>query len=153
MSKHIILIKWLRINTKNKITNQTSFVHEWVFDGGIKVVASPSPFVMPELAKEDAIDPEEAFIAAISSCHMMTFLTVAEKQRFTVDSYTDEAIGTLGELENGRTAVTDVVLKPKIVFCGDNQPTSELVAKMHKLAHKHCFIANSVTTKITVESD
>ncbi|CZF85707.1 OsmC family protein [Grimontia marina] len=153
MSKHTILIKWLRINTKNKITKQTSFVHEWIFDGGIKVDASPSPFVMPELAKEDAIDPEEAFIAAISSCHMMTFLSVAEKQRFTVDSYTDEAIGTLGELENGRTAVTDVVLKPKIVFSGNNQPTSELLSKMHKLAHKHCFIANSVITKITVESD
>lgn len=152
-SKHKVLINWWHIKAEGEHENPTSFVHEWTFDGGIKVDASPSPFVMPLQAKEEAIDPEEAFIAAIASCHMMTFLTVAEKQRFDVESYADEAIGTLGKLENGKTALTDVVLKPKIVFRGDNQPTPELLAKMHKLAHKHCFIANSVTTNITVESD
>ncbi|WP_281543847.1 OsmC family protein [Grimontia sp. SpTr1] len=152
-SKHTVLINWWHRDAECEHENTTRFIHEWTFDGGIKVDASPSPFVMPEKAKEEAIDPEEAFIAAIASCHMMTFLTVAEKQRFTVETYADEAIGTLGKLENGRTAVTDVVLKPTITFRGDNQPSADLLAKMHKLAHKHCFIANSVTTNITVESD
>ncbi|NGN97269.1 OsmC family protein [Grimontia sp. S25] len=152
MSEHKVAIHWQNREASTH-DGKPSFVHQWTFDGGITVDASPSPFVMSERSKEEAIDPEEAFIAAIASCHMMTFLTVAEKQRFSVESYADEAIGTLGKLENGRTAVTDVVLKPTITFSGDNQPSPELLAKMHQLAHKHCFIANSVTTNITVESD
>lgn len=149
MSEHSVTVQWQSHQDSNQ-TSPTSFVHQWTFDGGITVEASPSPFVMPLQAKEAAIDPEEAFIAAIASCHMMTFLTVAEKHRFTVSRYADKAVGTLATRENGRTAVTEVLLNPKIEFGGDRHPTPTLLQKMHKLAHKHCFIANSVTTNISV---
>ncbi|MBE1276598.1 OsmC family protein [Enterovibrio baiacu] len=152
MTTHSVLVQWEHSGQVDAASKKVSFVHQWTFDGGITVDASPSPLVMPLVAKEDAIDPEEAFIAAIASCHMMTFLTVAEKQRFVVESYRDNATGTLGENAEGRTAITDVVLRPTIRFSGDNTPSSAMIDKMHKLAHKHCFIANSVSTNIVIEA-
>ncbi|MEZ8127387.1 OsmC family protein [Enterovibrio norvegicus] len=151
MTTHSVVVQWKHSGQVDAANNVVSLVHQWTFDGGITVDASPSPFVMPLRSQDAAIDPEEAFIASIASCHMMTFLTVAEKQRFVVESYQDVAIGTLGKNAQGRTAVTDVVLKPKICFFGDNTPSSAMINKMHKLAHKHCFIANSVNTQISIE--
>ncbi|CDT73961.1 putative Peroxiredoxin, OsmC-like protein (fragment) [Vibrio coralliirubri] len=113
--------------------------------------ASSSPHVVPlPFSVEANVDPEEAFIAALSSCHMLTFLGIAAKQKYVIDSYVDDAVGVL-EDESGRSSVTKVTLRPKIVFLGTKKPTAKQLDKLHHLAHKNCFIANSVKTEIVVE--
>jgi organic hydroperoxide reductase OsmC/OhrA len=125
--------------------------HTWAFDGGVTVPASSSPLVVPPpLSREDAVDPEEAFVAALSSCHMLTFLAIAAKKRFTVDAYEDHALGVMTKNQNGKLFVSKVTLDPRIEFSGDTVPTPEQVAEMHHLAHKECFIANSVLTDVVV---
>jgi organic hydroperoxide reductase OsmC/OhrA len=115
------------------------------------VPGSASPSVVPlPLSREDAVDPEEAFVAAVSSCHMLTFLSIAAKKRFVVDAYEDEALGTMTKNQNGKLFVSRVTLDPRIEFSGDKVPTPEQIADMHHLAHKECFIANSVLTEIVV---
>lgn len=152
MSDYTALVEWQRQSHEPFNDNQYSRGHTWSFDGGVVVPASSSPHVVPlPLSVEANVDPEEAFIAAISSCHMLTFLGIAAKRRYVIDSYTDQAIGFMEEDENGRTSVTQVVLRPKIVFVGEKQPTLEQLKKLHHLAHQHCFIANSVKTEITTE--
>ncbi|MCM5508265.1 OsmC family protein, partial [Vibrio sp. SCSIO 43169] len=132
--------------------NQYSRGHQWEFDGGVSVPASASPHVVPlPYSVEENVDPEEAFIAAISSCHMLTFLGIAAKRRYVIDSYVDEAIGIMEEDDKGRTSVTKVTLRPNIVFSGSKQPDYAQLEKMHNLAHQHCFIANSVKTEIVTE--
>lgn len=125
--------------------------HTWSFDGGITLAASASPLVVPlPFSREDAVDPEEAFVAAVSSCHMLTFLAIAAKKRFVVDSYEDKALGIMTANEKGKLFVSRVTLDPRIVFSGEKLPTPEQIADMHRLAHKECFIANSVLTEIVV---
>ena len=125
--------------------------HTWAFDGGVTVPASSSPLVVPlPLSREDAVDPEEAFVAALSSCHMLVFLSIAAKKRFTVDAYEDHALGVMTKNQNGKLFVSKVTLDPRIEFSGDKVPTPEQVAEMHHLAHKECFIANSVLTDVVV---
>jgi len=97
------------------------------------------------------VNPEEAFVASLSSCHMLTFLAIACKQKFVLDEYTDEAIGHMEKNAEGKLAITRVTLQPKIKFSGDKQPSAEELDKMHHAAHEDCFIANSVKTEITVE--
>jgi organic hydroperoxide reductase OsmC/OhrA len=97
------------------------------------------------------VDPEEAFVASLASCHMLTFLAIACKRRYTVDSYRDEAIGTLAKNAEGRLAITRVVLRPAVVFSGETSPTAEQTKQMHEQAHHACFIANSVKTEVVVE--
>ena len=97
------------------------------------------------------VDPEEAFVASLSSCHMLTFLAIACKQKFVMDDYVDEAVGHMEKNAEGKMAITKVTLKPKITFSGDKRPTAEELDKMHHAAHDNCFIANSVTTEVTVE--
>ncbi|MET2973361.1 OsmC family protein, partial [Vibrio harveyi] len=114
--------------------------------------ASPSPQVVPlPLSVEENVDPEEAFIAALSSCHMLVFLSIAAKRRYVIDSYVDEAMGELTAGDKGKEWVSKVVLRPRIVFSGDKQPTREQLEKMHHLAHENCFIANSVKTEVVTE--
>lgn len=152
MSTYSALIKWQRGCEEAFNDNQYSRGHTWEFDGGVTVPASSSPHVIPlPLSVEANVDPEEAFIAAISSCHMLTFLGIAAKQRYVVDSYIDHAVGIMEEDEQGYTSVTQVTLKPQIVFSGDKQPTRKQLEKLHHLSHQHCFIANSVKTNITTE--
>jgi organic hydroperoxide reductase OsmC/OhrA len=128
-----------------------SRAHEWRFDGGVTVPASASPSIVPApLSRTDAVDPEEAFVAAIASCHMLWFLDLARRKGFAVESYTDCAEGKIERVERGRMAVTCVALRPEIAFAGP-QPTPEDVAALHGAAHEACFIANSVTTEIAVE--
>ena len=142
---------WTRGESEAFSDNRYSRGHLWSFDGGIEVMASSSPSVVPlPLSREDAVDPEEAFVAAVSSCHMLTFLGIAAKKRFVVDSYKDKAIGVMTPNQNGKLFVSKVTLDPVIVFSGDRIPTSEQIADMHHLAHKECFIANSVLTDIVV---
>jgi len=130
---------------------QYSRAHEWRFDGGITVPASPSPgIVPPAFLRADSVDPEEAFVAAISSCHMLTFLDLIRRIGVVVESYEDEAIGVMEEFEPHRKAVSKVTLRPKIVFRGD-KPDEAKLADMHEKAHKYCFIANSVKSEIVIE--
>jgi organic hydroperoxide reductase OsmC/OhrA len=122
--------------------------HSWRFEGGAEVAASAAPAF---LGSADRVDPEEALVASISSCHMLSFLAIAARRRLVVDCYLDRAVGTMEKNEDGRLAVTRVVLRPEIEFGGD-PPSAERIAKMHELSHRECFIANSVRTEIVVEA-
>ncbi len=144
-------VRWTRGAGEAFSDNRYSRGHSWSFDCGITVPGSASPSVVPlPLSREDAIDPEEAFVAAVSSCHMLTFLSIAAKKRFVIDSYVDNALGVMTPNDKGKLFVSKVTLDPVIEFSGDKQPTPEQVADMHHLAHKECFIANSVLTDIVV---
>lgn len=146
MSEHTATVAWER-GGRDFTYQAYSRDHEWRFDGGAVVRASASPAY---LGGEDCVDPEEAFIASLSSCHMLTFLALAAKEKLVVDSYVDAAIGHLEKGADGKMAVTRVVLRPKIVFSGGD-PSAELLDKLHHLSHEMCFIANSVKTEVTVE--
>jgi organic hydroperoxide reductase OsmC/OhrA len=144
-------VEWKRDNT-NFLDNRYSRKHTWHFDGGVSVVASSSPQVVPvPMSDETAVDPEEAFVASLSSCHMLWFLAIAGKKRFIVDEYVDDAIGFLAKNSNGKLAMTGVTLRPKVTFSGDKRPTTDEQHAMHHQAHDACFIANSVTTDIKIE--
>jgi organic hydroperoxide reductase OsmC/OhrA len=133
--------------------NRDSRAHHWSFDGGVEVPASASPHVVPvPLADPRGVDPEEAFIASISSCHMLWFLSLAATQGFKVESYRDEAVGELGRNSEGRQAMLKVVLRPDIVFSGEKTPSPEELDRLHEESHHRCFIANSVLTSVVVES-
>ena len=122
--------------------------HIWKFDGGHEMQASAAPAYLGD-AKH--VDPEEAYVASLSSCHMLTFLAIACKQKFVLDDYVDEAVGHMEKNADGKMAITKVTLKPRITFSADKKPTAEELDKMHHAAHENCFIANSVKTEITVE--
>ncbi|MEZ8989892.1 OsmC family peroxiredoxin [Vibrio breoganii] len=152
MSEHSATVRWKRGETEAFSDNKYSRGHTWEFDGGASVLASASPHVVPlPLSVEENVDPEEAFIAALSSCHMLVFLSIAAKKKYVIESYTDKAIGTLSENTKGKMAVTQVALRPKIVFSGERVPTIEQLEKMHHLSHENCFIANSVETEVITE--
>ncbi|MFS1489322.1 MULTISPECIES: OsmC family protein [Vibrio] len=152
MSEYGAVIRWQKAEDEAFSDNQYSRGHTWEFDGGVTVPASSSPHVVPlPFSVEANVDPEEAFIAALSSCHMLTFLGIAAKQKYVIDSYVDDAIGVLEEDESGRSSVTKVTLRPRIEFVGSKVPSSAQLDKLHHLAHNNCFIANSVKTEIRVE--
>lgn len=132
--------------------NRFSRAHRWRFDGGADVPGSASPLIVPPpLSDPAAIDPEEAFVAAIASCHMLWFLALAARAGFVVDHYRDAAIGIMENIESGKQAITRVTLRPDIGFSGDKQPSPDELQTLHHKAHDNCFIANSVRTQITVE--
>jgi organic hydroperoxide reductase OsmC/OhrA len=150
MSEHLATIRWQR-GDADFIAGKYSRVHSWAFDGGAKVEASASPSVVPSpYSSRAAIDPEEAFVAAIASCHMLTFLYLAQKQGFQVDSYEDAAVGTMTKGANGVPWVSSVTLRPSIDYGGGKKPTADEEQKLHHSAHEQCFIANSVKTTVTV---
>ena len=129
-----------------------SRAHRWTFDGGATVPASSSPHVVPiPMSDPLGVDPEEAFVAALSSCHMLFFLSFAAKRGFVVDQYLDEAVGTMGKDETGRLAMTRVILRPRVAFVGDHHPDDAELRSLHDEAHHACFLANSVRTHIVVE--
>ncbi|HEY7749438.1 MAG TPA: OsmC family protein [Aestuariivirgaceae bacterium] len=150
MASYTASIKWNR-NGEVFTDNKYSRGHEWSFDGGVSFRASASPHVVPRFADPNGVDPEEAFVASLSSCHMLTFLSMAAMKQFTVDSYVDEAIGTLAKNAKGKLAMVDVVLRPKVVFSGANLPNPADINQLHDRAHEECFIANSVTTNVRCE--
>jgi organic hydroperoxide reductase OsmC/OhrA len=151
MSQHQAHIQWNRQPGERFTDLRFSRAHTWQFDGGVTVPASSAPTaVPPPYSKPENVDPEEAFVAAISSCHMLTFIWLAAKAKFVVDSYDDLAIGSLSRNETGQMAVTSVRLEPKITFSGEKLPTDAEVAELHHGAHEQCFIANSVLTAISV---
>ncbi len=129
--------------------NRYSRAHTWKFDGGLEVSASSSPHVVPvPMSDAAAVDPEEAFIASLSSCHMLWFLSVAAKHGFSVLEYRDLAKGTMGKNKNNKMAMLRIELSPYCTFTKDRVPTSEKLEAMHQEAHENCYIANSVTTKV-----
>jgi len=151
MADHSCTVTWERGGAAFT-DNRYSRAHIWRFDGGAVVPASASPHVVPvPMSDPAAVDPEEAFVAALSSCHMLTFLWLAAKRGFVVDSYADEAVGRMGANAAGREAVTQVVLRPAISFSGPRTPDESEIRELHHAAHEQCFIANSVTTSVTVE--
>ena len=148
MSEHKAIIKWQRVSP-DFLKGKYSREHTWTFDGGVTVPASASPSVVPVPFSNPAhVDPEEAFVASISSCHMLTFLYLASKQGFQIDSYEDEAVGVVAKNENGVPWVSLVTLHPKIIYSGDKSPSPADEEQLHHLAHERCFIANSIKTKV-----
>jgi organic hydroperoxide reductase OsmC/OhrA len=132
--------------------NRYSRRHRIRFDGGAELLGSSSPHVVPEPQSDPAgVDPEEAFVASLSSCHMLWFLSLAARQGFCVDSYTDNAQGQMARNAAGKMAMTQVTLRPEVVFSGDKRPTREQIGELHHRAHEECFIANSVTTEVRCE--
>jgi organic hydroperoxide reductase OsmC/OhrA len=126
--------------------------HRLRFDGGIEVPGSSSPHVVPlPYSDAAAVDPEEAFVSALSSCHMLWFLDLASRAGFCVDRYTDAATGVMKKNEAGQLAMTSVVLHPAVEFSGERTPSREEVERLHHAAHDACFIANSVKTVVSVE--
>ena len=151
MSVHIAKVDWALREGDDFLRGRYSRAHEISFDGGFRMRGSPSPGVVPApWSDESAVDPEEAFVAAISACHMLTFLHKAREAGLVVASYSDQAEGLMERGPNGRMAVTRVTLRPAIVYLG-NAPTAVELDYLHQAAHQDCFIANSVTTEILVE--
>jgi organic hydroperoxide reductase OsmC/OhrA len=144
-------VKWKRDGSA--FTDQRySRGHSWSFDGGITVPASSSPLsVRLPYSVAEAVDPEEAFVAALSSCHMLTFLYVAAKQGFVVDEYADDAVGEMSKNERGKMWVSKVILAPEITFTGEKRPSPEQLDELHHLAHDECYIANSVKSEVVVQ--
>ena len=128
--------------------NRYSRAHRWQFDGGVEVPASASPHVVPEpMSVAAAVDPEEAFVASVSSCLMLWFLSIAAKRGFVIDSYHDDAIGIMGRNPRGKVVVATVKLRPR-VSCSERSPSREELDSVHHEAHEACYIANSITTEI-----
>jgi len=131
--------------------NKYSRAHEWRFDEGVVVPASPAPSsVKAPMSRADAVDPEEALVAACSSCHMLFFLAFAGRRGFIVDSYTDTAVGVMTENEAGKLYVSAITLDPRIVWSGEKQPTDADIAALHERAHAECYIANSILATVTI---
>ncbi len=145
MSTHQASIIWQR-STDSFDYKTYNRDHIWRFSDDIELSASAAPDF---LGNPDLVDPEQAFVASLSSCHMLTFLALAAFKKLTIDSYTDNAVGFLEKNADGKSAITRVELAPEIVFGGD-APSEEDLNAMHDKAHKECFIANSVLTKVTV---
>ncbi|MEM1095767.1 MAG: OsmC family protein [Bacteroidota bacterium] len=144
-------VRWARAEDEPFTDNRYHRAHAWTFDGDVTVPASSSPSVVPlPMSDAAAVDPEEAFVAALSSCHMLWFLSLAARQRFVVERYEDAAEGVMEHDAEGRMAITHVWLQPDIVFGGDRQPTPEQLDTLHHQAHDRCFIANSVKTVVQV---
>lgn len=151
MSEYAVEIAWSRGN-QPFTDNNYSRRHVLRFDGGVEVPASSSPHIVPvPMSDRSAVDPEEALVGALSSCHMLLFLGIAAKRKLVVDEYTDTAAGVLGKNPEGKLAITRVTLRPRVRFSGDSRPTPDQIETMHHQAHENCFIANSVTTEVICE--
>ena len=152
MSEHKATIRWIRTGP-DFLRGKYSREHTWTFDGGVTVPASPAPSgVPPPYSNPANVDPEEAFVAAVSSCHMLTYLYLASRQGFQVDDYQDEALGVMTPNERGIPWVSAVTLHPRIAYSGDKLPTPTDEEQLHHLAHEQCYIANSIKTQVTVST-
>ena len=150
--EYLATVSWKRGADEPFSDNKYSRGHTWAFDGGVTVPASSSPLsVRLPFSKADAVDPEEALVASLSSCHMLTFLYLAAKGGYVIDSYEDKAVGVMTKNERGKLFVSRVALRPRIVFSGAKQPTAGELDELHHHAHEECYIANSVLTEVVVE--
>lgn len=148
MADHTATIEWRR-NGADFLDNRYSRSHTWLFDGGSEVLASSSPHVIPvPMSDLSAVDPEEAFVACISSCHMLWFLSIAAKRGFIVENYKDSSLGLMSKNSEGKMAITSVTLSPVTAFSGERKPNMTELEAMHHAAHANCYIANSVNSDI-----
>ena len=152
MSRYTAEVVWERggaVFTDNRYSRG----HRWRFDGGVEVPASASPHVVPlPLSVEAAVDPEEAFVASLASCHMLWFLSIAARKGFAVERYRDEAVGVIERDGEGRLAMTRVTLRPRVTFAeSSRRPSQGEHEAMHHEAHERCFIASSVKTDVRCE--
>ena len=151
MAEYKAAIHWQRGDTAF-IDNRYSRAHVWRFDGGVEVPASSSPQVVPlPMSSAAAVDPEEAFVASLASCHMLWFLSLAAERGLCVDRYDDAAVGVMAKNAEGRIAMTEVTLHPRTTFGAGTVPTREALAELHRRAHEACFIAASVRTRVRCE--
>ena len=154
MSHYVATIRWSRKPDEAFLDGRYSRAHRWSFDGGAQVLASSSPSVVRAPFSDPAgVDPEEALVAALSSCHMLFFLDFAKRAGFVVESYEDPAEGVMEKGVDGRIRMTKATLRPRIRFSGDKRPSEAETAALHHQAHDACYIANSVTTEVTVEPE
>ncbi|MBT3067277.1 OsmC family protein [Rhodoferax sp. U11-2br] len=151
MAQYTADIVWQR-EGQDFLDNRYSRKHLLRFDGGVEVAGSSSPHVVPlPMSDAAAIDPEEAFVASLASCHMLWFLSIAAKKRFCVDRYHDSAVGVMSQNEQGKLAMTVVTLRPAVSFSGEKQPTRAQIEALHHEAHEACYIANSVKSEVRCE--
>lgn len=151
MSDHVATVEWSR-GDQPFSDNLYSRAHDWRFDGGAVVRGSSAPSsVAAPMSDPSAVDPEEALVAAVSSCHMLFFLAYANKAGFLVDRYGDEAVGRMGKDERGRISITEVTLRPAVLFSGEHQPDVAALEALHHRAHEACYIANSIRATVTIE--
>ena len=152
MSAYSAAVRWRRKPDERFLDGRYSRAHEWAFDGGARVPASSSPHVVrPPFSDPAGVDPEEALVASLASCHMLFFLDFAKRSGFVVDAYVDEAEGVMETAADGRVWMARVTLRPHIVFAGDGRPTGADVDALHHQAHDACYIANSVKSEVRVE--
>jgi len=152
MSEHKAVVEWAK-PSPDYLKGRYSREHTWSFDGGASVLASSSPTVVPvPMSNAAGVDPEEAFVASLASCHMLTFLDLARRKGFAIEHYRDEAVGHLAKNADGTMWISDVTLNPKITYAGDKSPTAAEEEALHHDAHKYCFISNSVKTDVKVAS-
>jgi organic hydroperoxide reductase OsmC/OhrA len=150
--QHHATVTWARREGEAFTDGRFSRAHAWAFDGGVAVPASASPSVVrAPYSRSDAVDPEEALVASAAACHMMTFLWLAAKEGFVVDSWQDEAVGEMTANAAGRMWVSRIVLRPEIAFSGERRPTAEDIARLHERAHEECYIANSIRSEVVVD--
>jgi len=151
MSEYTAIVRWER-GEQPFVDDNYSRGHTWRFDGGLTVPASASPSIVPlPHSVAENVDPEEAFVAALSSCHMLFFLSLAARRGIVVDAYIDNAAGFLGKDNAGRLAMTRVVLRPAACYSGEKTLPAAELENIHHRAHELCFIANSVKTEISLE--
>ncbi len=154
MSRYTVKIRWSRKPDERFLDGKYSRAHRWSFDGGAEIPASSSPSVVRlPFSDPGGVDPEEALVASLSSCHMLFFLDFAKRGGFVVDSYEDAAEGLMEKGADGRVRMTQVTLKPHIVFSGDKRPDAGEVDAIHHEAHDACYIANSVTAEVRVRGE
>ncbi len=151
MTQYTADILWVRGN-HDFLNNRYSRKHTLRFDGGAEISASSSPHIVPlPMSDAAAVDPEEMFVASLSSCHMLWFLSIAARHQFCVERYVDAAAGIMENNSDGRLFMSRVTLHPEVTFSSDCMPTREELDKMHHEAHQECFIANSVKTEVCCE--
>ena len=151
MPHHKATVRWSSDSAEDFAKGRYGRAHEWAFDGGQVVRASSSPSVVREpLSDAFGVDPEEALVAAVSSCHMLWLLDLARRAGFSLASYEDEAEGALEKCADGKVRITRVTLRPKIAWAGE-APDAAALDGLHHRAHEACFIANSITADVVVE--
>lgn len=144
-------VHWQRPEGAVFTDNKYSRAHEWRFDEGLVVPASPAPSsVPPPWSQANAVDPEEALVAACSSCHMLFFLAFAGKRGFVIDSYADNAVGVMTRNDAGKLYISEIMLDPQIVWTGEKRPSEADIAALHERAHAECYIAHSIRATVTI---
>jgi organic hydroperoxide reductase OsmC/OhrA len=151
MHRYQATIRWnhtVGVFSENKYSRK----HDWVFDGDLEIPASASPKIVPEpYSDPSAVDPEEAFVASLASCHMLWFLSLAAKNGYTVKNYSDTAEGIMEKNKEGKLAITEVILKPLVMFEQNNVLNNQVFDELHNKAHQNCFIARSVKAEISID--